>query len=522
MKLKADYYNNFIDHVLCKNIDSGIAKLMINGLIGCFGTKNITKTKLILTNSINEASYHVFTNEDAHVSKDDEEKYFEVRIFKEQEKVDNVVPFYNQILDVEAMELHKVTQIITKNKGKLIYVNTDQAIGEFATLKDKENAEKEIKNYFWDEENKVHKYKEDSHIKHKEKQGSVDTSVFTYQPPFYNVINDVEGNDFQPLVDKALALKQSFQIDGPAGCGKSTLLRAIIAKLEKDNIKALLLAPTNKACRVLHPKTQTIHSFSSKVTEKTLQIINKYEYIIIDEKSMVKEMFYRLLFYIKQNTQCKLIICGDWKQLKPVKDRCDNFDYQNSTMTHYLCDGNLIQLSTCRRADRETFELCQNVQNINPEEFGKVLHKRALCYHNNLRKKYNAMWMKRLSKGKKYVVLKQNKRDKNSQDIKAYVGLPLIACKTSKDYDIANGEEFVISKISNDIIQVKCDNITKEIEKDMLTTLFYPAYCITIHKSQGCTFNEAYTILEWKHLDDRLKYVALSRTVNKNLINIIL
>jgi ATP-dependent exoDNAse (exonuclease V) alpha subunit len=51
--------------------------------------------------------------------------------------------------------------------------------------------------------------------------------------------------------------------------------------------------------------------------------------------------------------------------------------------------------------------------------------------------------------------------------------------------------------------------------------LFYPAYCITIHRSQGATFNFTYTIHEFNRLNKKLRYVALTRGTNMNLINII-
>jgi len=54
------------------------------------------------------------------------------------------------------------------------------------------------------------------------------------------------------------------------------------------------------------------------------------------------------------------------------------------------------------------------------------------------------------------------------------------------------------------------------ISFDEFQKLFYVAWCITIHKSQGSTFNHEYTVHEMEHprFDNRLKYVALSRSTN--------
>jgi prophage antirepressor-like protein len=51
--------------------------------------------------------------------------------------------------------------------------------------------------------------------------------------------------------------------------------------------------------------------------------------------------------------------------------------------------------------------------------------------------------------------------------------------------------------------------------------MFNVAFCITCHKAQGATFDQPYTIHEFDKFDDRLKYVALSRATDINLINII-
>lgn len=60
----------------------------------------------------------------------------------------------------------------------------------------------------------------------------------------------------------------------------------------------------------------------------------------------------------------------------------------------------------------------------------------------------------------------------------------------------------------------------KTINAHEFKNMFYPAYCITAHVSQGCTFETPYTIHDWNHprMDITAKYVALSRATNiKNI-----
>ena len=59
-----------------------------------------------------------------------------------------------------------------------------------------------------------------------------------------------------------------------------------------------------------------------------------------------------------------------------------------------------------------------------------------------------------------------------------------------------------------------------EIKFDDFQRMFYVAFCITCHKSQGETYDKPYTIHEFDRYDERMKYVALSRATKKSLINI--
>ena len=90
--------------------------------------------------------------------------------------------------------------------------------------------------------------------------------------------------------------------------------------------------------------------------------------------------------------------------------------------------------------------------------------------------------------------------------------------------DIYNSEVFTVHKID---VEKKMFCIMKENQElgfdiKAFKFMFYPAYCITIHVSQGCTFNEPFTIYDWSHpcMDSSAKYVALSRSTSIHYINI--
>ena len=51
----------------------------------------------------------------------------------------------------------------------------------------------------------------------------------------------------------------------------------------------------------------------------------KYEYIFIDEISMVQEMYYNCVIYVKlSNPKIKFTVAGEVEQLLLVKDRFNN------------------------------------------------------------------------------------------------------------------------------------------------------------------------------------------------------
>ena len=232
----------------------------------------------------------------------------------------------------------------------------------------------------------------------------------------------------------------------------------------------------------------------------------------------------------KLKPNLKFIIAGNFDQLLPVKDRAD-FDYQSSVALYDLCNGLKLNLSRCRRSDDVCFKKCSpdNIANLTKSEFANSFTERHLSYTNKTRIAVNKKLMDRkvvLKKGKKSLELDKLWYDKNSQDVRLLAGTPIIARITKDDMGIYNNECFTIKEIQHskgNVLIVDEVGEYKDIPMLMFQRLFYVAYCITIHKSQGATFDHPYTIHEWDHpdFDNRLKYVALSRTTKLEHIDII-
>lgn len=146
------------------------------------------------------------------------------------------------------------------------------------------------------------------------------------------------------LAEFALQLNESgvFLVKGFAGTGKTTLISSYVKALDALNIKTLLLAPTGRAAKVFSSyagkPAYTIHrkiyrqkssndGFGAFVLGKNLfsQLI-----ILVDEASMISDsmsedkvfgsgrLLADLITYVRDGSNCKLVLIGDTAQLPPV------------------------------------------------------------------------------------------------------------------------------------------------------------------------------------------------------------
>ncbi len=134
-----------------------------------------------------------------------------------------------------------------------------------------------------------------------------------------------------------------FLLKGYAGTGKTTTISAFVNSLASVGKKAVLLAPTGRAAKVisLYSKREafTIHKkiyFPKKQSNGSVDFVlqpNKHRntIFIIDEASMIPDsrqnqklfetgsLLDDLIRYVYSGHQCKLIFIGDTAQLPPVK-----------------------------------------------------------------------------------------------------------------------------------------------------------------------------------------------------------
>ena len=165
----------------------------------------------------------------------------------------------------------------------------------------------------------------------------------------------VKGFGFEPtnlqhkllrkLADFVLngAKNDLFLMKGYAGTGKTTVVSTVVNNLRSVNLKAVLLAPTGRAAKVMGSYSNkpafTIHKkiyFPKKDPNSGMSFVlqqNKHRntVFIVDEASMIpdrnpdarlfnnRSLLADLISYVYSGLNCKLILVGDVAQLPPVK-----------------------------------------------------------------------------------------------------------------------------------------------------------------------------------------------------------
>ncbi len=316
LKLDADYFKEFFNYIIA-NFTETYQKLGPNAFVGLFNKRCNTRSKLHMTTSYKQAVSQFFECEQKFVSHDRNVNLYCIFEDHKVEYDETRMPLYKYVVEQEAIEMDILKTHIENSGGVIVRYNTDCISAYFKSDKQIKDV---VENTYWDDAKTIKKYKFE--LKEKENFDKFHEKMPKYMrheklsfdlSRNWDIKND--DDDFVKLANELITSKKSFLINGRAGCGKSTLLKQIMSQLDDSYIA---LAPTNKACRIIDG--QTIHKFLAGSFNNKKSLMRKLEdinYIIIDEISMVKEIFYKVFLSIKRlKPNIKFILCGDFKQLK--------------------------------------------------------------------------------------------------------------------------------------------------------------------------------------------------------------
>ena len=367
-------------------------------------------------------------------------------------------------------------------------------------------------------------------------------------------------------------------LEGQAGRGKSEILNALYEKCRKNRVKYALykeclrvagatgryekceayrkkhpvsvkmFAPTNKAANRVKGKTlnkglgipvidcdevdddvedvsQLKESFTDKIIERYAgdgHTKEALDILPVDELSMVNGEMISFISYFKQKSpHTKIILCGDPEhQLPPVKEEHRNF--QGAYVLKEITNFTRMELRYNFRQDKTTDDLW-DVDSINPQKFKpttKRLTQRNLCKYNLTRKKVIERLQDTIPNPIVIESKKYNDPRGHTQFTKIGIWTPMIARVSKVDDKLAKNDMYNVKTIEGDnITLVNEEGNELTYTKDTILSDFQSGYCITIHKSQGETYKDEYTIWDWRTLamdkslqGRKLRYTAQSRS----------
>ncbi len=539
-------YTPFIDTLYKKYGNS--AKLLINSFIGTFGKTYSDRGKLYISKKIE------------HIVKYDEKQFYEEKKIKPITVNSNEQTYYiTQVKDRTKQYSTSVivnAQIIQQNR--LTIYNMVKKVG--GVLKAVKTDAITVSNPSYIPPNEPDNILGWKIEKTKSKKPPSNDTRFTYNKPKIILpvrpISKIENKTFrdewntEECTKELNSVKGNIFLDGQAGTGKTHLVKELV-KLDEDH--TIVVAPTHCA-KSNYTNSETIHSFLCiDITGKTIgrRSYKKYNKIILDECSMVgTELFSKIIELSQLNPHLKFILVGDFKQLEPVNDKSSLSMWKYFIKHHY-------ELQICKRAeDQETFEINKKLRNhqevpletfIYTDDYTK--NKLNLCHTNAERKHINNECIKKYACGEIYSSRatfgggqsprddidealaeareesEESEEDEEEKELHTlYKGMPIMLLKTIQKLNIFNGYMFeIIDIVEKDRIRLKRINnwSSEEYQVPWIRLKdFVPCYCMTIHKSQGQTFRDNYTIHGYEHLNPTMKYVAVSRCKNIAQISI--
>jgi ATP-dependent exoDNAse (exonuclease V) alpha subunit len=263
------------------------------------------------------------------------------------------------------------------------------------------------------------------------------------------------------------------------------------------------------------------------VTKQLIKKVSQYQWLIIDEYSMVPDIIWGYLSLIKSNTKCNILLSGDHRQLPPIITGTDSLqlvnkpDIFNNPIVNSIHDNNTIELNYSNRVndlyylgyllDTKSYNY-KALLKLGVNDGGELSPYSIVCF-NKTRISVNKFWV-------------GDRMDKQGRIKTINIGDQLICIENNQGKQLIKNKHYIVNSVKPLTISVDMNihDTYQQLILDSTSDLKYFdfGYAFTVWKTQGCTIKVPISILDTdvlfgktgkfdEDLRHRIVYTAMTR-----------